>query len=324
MASLNGGPLAGFRNKLINGDFRFWQRDTSGSVKEYGADRWYTASNDVQMNNDNARPFGLSKSIRLRNINSSTTPLNLRQAIELPFDGSPSVFVPGTVWTASIYLTSNAITPQFSLSFTQGVTGTTNGGVNPTSVGDMTLVETVSGQLGGGAAQTWYRYARTFTVDASAAPDAADLCALAAFSITDTSIKDYRIAGAQLEPGPVASPYEQRPIATELALCQRYFCSIQLKTTASTINHIVYSTSASTQATPFVVQYPVTMRAAPTRDLSNLAVRSSGGSGGTPTTRTAVSSELGTTGTALGASGLPTSTVGILDFAGSFTADAEL
>jgi hypothetical protein len=27
----------------------------------------------------------------------------------------------------------------------------------------------------------------------------------------------------QIEPGPVATPFEQRPIGTELALCQRYY-----------------------------------------------------------------------------------------------------
>ena len=32
-----------------------------------------------------------------------------------------------------------------------------------------------------------------------------------------------RVTGVQLEPGPVATPFENRPIGTELALCQRYY-----------------------------------------------------------------------------------------------------
>jgi trimeric autotransporter adhesin len=40
LASINGGPLAGFRNRIINGDFDFWQRGTSFTGSEYGADRW--------------------------------------------------------------------------------------------------------------------------------------------------------------------------------------------------------------------------------------------------------------------------------------------
>jgi hypothetical protein len=35
----------------------------------------------------------------------------------------------------------------------------------------------------------------------------------------------FDIAQVQIEPGPVATPFEQRPIGTELALCQRYFQS---------------------------------------------------------------------------------------------------
>lgn len=44
-ANLNGGPLGGFRNKLINGNFDFWQRGTSLNLSGSGAgtftaDRW--------------------------------------------------------------------------------------------------------------------------------------------------------------------------------------------------------------------------------------------------------------------------------------------
>ena len=33
----------------------------------------------------------------------------------------------------------------------------------------------------------------------------------------------FGLGSVQLEPGPVATPFEQRPIGTELALCQRYY-----------------------------------------------------------------------------------------------------
>jgi hypothetical protein len=44
--------------------------------------------------------------------------------------------------------------------------------------------------------------------------------------ITDTLGQQsgtFDIAQVQIEPGPVATPFERRPIGTELALCQRYY-----------------------------------------------------------------------------------------------------
>lgn len=44
VAAINDGPLGGFRNKIINGDFDFWQRATSQTSSGYGsADRWLCA-----------------------------------------------------------------------------------------------------------------------------------------------------------------------------------------------------------------------------------------------------------------------------------------
>lgn len=42
-ANMNGGPLAGMRNKVINGDFDHWQRGVSQTLSGYGsADRWFS------------------------------------------------------------------------------------------------------------------------------------------------------------------------------------------------------------------------------------------------------------------------------------------
>ncbi|MBM3366658.1 MAG: hypothetical protein FJY48_13360 [Betaproteobacteria bacterium] len=39
----------------------------------------------------------------------------------------------------------------------------------------------------------------------------------------DSTANDFFLTGVQLEIGPVATPFERRPIGTEFALCQRYF-----------------------------------------------------------------------------------------------------
>ena len=38
----------------------------------------------------------------------------------------------------------------------------------------------------------------------------------------------FDIAQVQIEPGPVATPFEQRPIGTELQLCKRYYNKVTL------------------------------------------------------------------------------------------------
>ena len=39
----------------------------------------------------------------------------------------------------------------------------------------------------------------------------------------DNTANNFFITGVQLEPGPVATPFERRPIGAEVALCQRYY-----------------------------------------------------------------------------------------------------
>ena len=65
----------------------------------------------------------------------------------------------------------------------------------------------------------------------------------------------------QCEEGPVATPFELRPIGMELSLCQRYYYRMVSDDTASGIG-TGYSNSTSTLIA--VVPFPVQMRVAPT------------------------------------------------------------
>jgi hypothetical protein len=68
----------------------------------------------------------------------------------------------------------------------------------------------------------------------------------------------FDIAQVQLESGAAATPFEQRPIGTELALCQRYF-----QTVGQTATWSWYGDSPN-RGVPIWQQLPVRMRTAPT------------------------------------------------------------
>jgi hypothetical protein len=70
----------------------------------------------------------------------------------------------------------------------------------------------------------------------------------------------YYIAGAQLEEGSVATPFEARPYSMELALCQRYYYRI------TAANGLPFATAFSvvTNGTARAIsRFPVSMRVAP-------------------------------------------------------------
>ena len=75
-----------------------------------------------------------------------------------------------------------------------------------------------------------------------------------------TANSDIRVYNVQFEPGTVATPYENIPIQTQLANCQRYYNSIEynIGVDAAVVDGIYYNS--------FV--FPVQMRSNPTIETS--------------------------------------------------------
>ena len=76
---------------------------------------------------------------------------------------------------------------------------------------------------------------------------------------------DTRLTGVQLEPGPVASPWEARPIQTELALCQRYFYK---NISGQSFTRFAVGFAGSNVGIAVTLKHPVRMRAFPTFEAS--------------------------------------------------------
>ena len=78
-----------------------------------------------------------------------------------------------------------------------------------------------------------------------------------------TNDATFEITGVQLEVGSVATDFEHRSFGQELALCQRYFIKLEAN------NASFLPTAGSAARSRYHVEFPVTMRAAPTATMSN-------------------------------------------------------
>jgi hypothetical protein len=83
-------------------------------------------------------------------------------------------------------------------------------------------------------------------------------------NVTDNTANNFYITGCQLEVGPTATDFEQRPFGEELALCQRYYF-LFCEGTDKEINVAWYFTGSHIS---FFIRYPTTMRAAPTLSIT--------------------------------------------------------
>ncbi|MGS3129991.1 hypothetical protein ACB295_12290 [Aeromonas caviae] len=238
----------GFRNKLINGDFRIAQRGTSGTIAAghtaFTADRWfvetYGSSVDwVVYSYATGYPtFYLMGG-------SGNTSIGLNQRIE----AANCVNLPGNKVTISFHLYGNpaagsggvVVTPYlFTASSTDDFSATA-----PTLIVTFPAVNVIEGSKS--------VVATSVALPASAAKG---LQLQVEIRGLDAASKHVAFLDVQLEVGEVATPFEYRPFQTELALCQRYF--VNKRTTyvgAMPVNNGVFA---------FVCEHPVPMRTTPT------------------------------------------------------------
>jgi len=80
----------------------------------------------------------------------------------------------------------------------------------------------------------------------------------------------FDIAQVQVEPGPVATPFERRPISTELSLCHRYCCTVQAVTR--------FRSAVNTEIGETPIYFPVPMRISPVMTLTGTGARNNVGS----------------------------------------------
>ncbi|MBI1275385.1 hypothetical protein GC177_05370 [bacterium] len=216
--SLNGGPLAGFRNTIINGAFDIWQRGTSFGSNGFVADRW-------QFNYGSGGAATVSRSAFSpgESVGDGTQPLYSLQWNQTTGGTGNYLMQPienvrllsGQQVTVSFY--ARTVSGSMTLScFLRQCFGT---GGSPSSNND-------SSTQTAGLTTNWQRFRLTWTLDSisgkTMGSNANDYLGLI-FSGPSGSTFNLLLWGVQLERGPFATPFEGRQMATELGLCQRYF-----------------------------------------------------------------------------------------------------
>jgi hypothetical protein len=322
--SLNDGPLAGFRNQIINGDFRVWQRGTTKTFTGvapnqysdfYIADRWLVSFNagagvNATASRTSFATTGIPGAVWGINFaQPGAVGIGMNQVIEVE-PSTNGVFSDGSTWTLSWWTDNSNLQPDCR--WCQAATDAT---APSHTISATRTLETIG---------SFTRYSATITISQNVR--AGDLGLRVLLSDPNAAPASFSIAQVQLEPGPVATPFEHRPIGTELALCQRYYYAHNFGALDSAFS-VVYKTGGSTTHCPLPISYPVTMRSTPTVDVSGMTVRASPNGSGSPN-GTARNSFISARSNAVAFAGVNSSLSqnedGVMDFSGSATFDAEL
>jgi hypothetical protein len=233
----------GFKNRIINGGMVIDQRNAGASFTSSGLfyclDRWMLqavgATNTAQQVTGST---GNNKAVRITG-NTSNTLTGFSQRIES--------------WNI-LDCASQSVTVSFTLS------GSASGSVSvrriyPTATDNYTSTTEPDSGVTVNFTTTATRYTATFTLSSNANKG---LWLYFDFGAVGSGVTR-TLEDVQLEKGTVATSFDVRPYGTELALCQRYYYVM------AGFYIEGYANGGSVRAVTIPVNFPVTMRATPTR-----------------------------------------------------------
>jgi hypothetical protein len=210
--NLMGGAFAGLRNRVTNGNFYNDQRNsgasqtiTAAAALAYTVDRFYAYCTGANVTGQ--RVAGTAPNAYLYRFTgaASVTKIGFAQRIE----NLNCQDLAGSTATLSVDLSNSLLTTVTWTAWYANTANTFGSLASPTrtliSTGTFTVTSTLT------------RYNTNITIP-SAATTGIEIELSVGAQISGT----WNIGNVQLEFGSVATPFEQRPIGMELALCQRY------------------------------------------------------------------------------------------------------
>ena len=254
---------SGFRNRLINGDFRVNQRgtySTTNNTRTFTADRWWvftgtsTAGSPSYVSSTGLNDFPFALRVQRTAANTGVAAVAAGQTIE-----SVNVYgLQGEVVTISFWARAGA---NFSgISNILNTVVTVGTGVDQGTIAFINATWTGQTSSTIGAAQlgtSWKKFTYSYEVPSTTTELALYFIYTAAGTAGAADYFD--ITGVQLETGSRATSFEHRPYDVELASCQRYYQRIALSNTVTVgFGHVQSGTTER-----FTVPTPVSLRTTP-------------------------------------------------------------
>lgn len=261
----SGSATATLKNKVINGDFRIWQRGTSFSANGYAADRWKMVG---------AGGIGTTTK-QLFTLGQTAVPGEPTSYLEFQLTvAGPGPFFPqigqsiegvrtlaGQQATLSFYAKASAtvaVIAQLQQHF--GTGGSPSADINNALSGTVNLTT------------SWARYSVTGTLPSitgkTIGTNGDDVLVVALSPPVSTTFT-IDFANVQVEAGGSATDFEYLPLGLETLLCKRYYHkSYTLDTVPGTVTDngdvAWFAGGVAGEWAPYIL-YPAEMRVAPTR-----------------------------------------------------------
>ncbi len=244
----NQSPVAEFKNKIINGDFRLWQRGTSfNSSAIYSSDRFLINSGGLAAGDVVTRESFVP--------GQTEVPGNPEFFYKFTFGGNVSnkvmsqriedvTLFSGKLVTVSYWAKSSSnLTNTFEYSQFFGPGGSSQVNIAPVNMS---------------VTSTWQKFSHTFDVPSVSGKTitAGNYINLPIIRIINESSNSISIANVQVEEGPVATEFEQRPLTIETKLAERYY--------EKGVEYVYSARVQSIAVIPFSFNYNTRKRVIPT------------------------------------------------------------
>jgi hypothetical protein len=295
LTNCTGVQYTGFKNRIINGAMVIDQRNAGASVtpssNTYLVDRWYYQATQaskfsIQQNKGSVTlPTGFSNYLGLSTASAVTVGASDYFTVLQPIEGFN---------TADLgFGTASAATVTLSFRVYSSLTGTFGGALQNNgasrsypftyTISSANTWTTVSVTIAGDTSGTWVGATNgvgmyvlfglgsgsSYSGTAGAWGSANYQTATGAVSVVGTLNATFYITGVQLEKGSTATSFDYRPYGTELQLAQRYYWRNTAGAAYTTYGSGLIATTTTANV---VVNFPVSMRIAPTFSQSATAV----------------------------------------------------